>query len=319
MSKGPLVSVFMPAYNQEDYIGEAIESVLGQTYENLQLVIGDDSSTDGTWEIIESYRRLHPTRIEAFRNTANLGITGNCNAVLARCRGDYVVFTAGDDLYTPDKISAQLSLMEADPQMVLCYHDIEVFDSESNRTLRHWNSGPRSKRPLTGTASFIARRLVERGTSFMAALSVMVRSSALPNTGYDSRIPVASEWLMWIEVLAAAPDGATVGFVERVMARYRMHSSNITSNPLRYADDLLVTLAIVENRYPALASSTDRGRAGLRAHIGAVQVKGGQARIGRKLLWRSLRSGWLSVDSIYWLLVGYIPFIHPWRERIRRE
>ena len=197
----PLVSIFMPCFNQERYVAQAIDSALAQDYGNIEIVVGDDCSTDGTWDIVREYEQRHPTKIRPFRNERNLGITQNCNEILRRCTGRYVAFYAGDDL-PAGKDSRQVAAMES-AQAVLSYHDIEVFADDTGHTIRYWNTGPRSARPVTGASRKVAMRLIEDGTTFMAALSVMVLRSAIPPAGYDERVRIASDWLMWIE---AAPE-----------------------------------------------------------------------------------------------------------------
>jgi glycosyltransferase involved in cell wall biosynthesis len=318
MNLPPLVSVFLPTYNQQEFISESIESVLNQDYENLEIVIGDDCSQDKTWEIVQDYQRRYHKKIKAFRNEKNLGITGNCNEVLRQCTGKYIVFTAGDDLFLPDKISSQVVLMEKDSSIVLSYHDIEVFSSKDGKTIRFWNSGRGSSSPVVGLASKVVAKVVEKRTSFMAALSVMVRRSAVPTGGYDVRIPVASDWLMWIEVLAGAPKNATVAFIPSVLAKYRRHGANVTAAGYKHTADLLVTLAITEDKYPFLIRSIERGRALLRYSLGVNKIIAGNVICGRRFLWASFFSGNVSLSSFYWLFASYFPLVRRIRERFRQ-
>jgi len=315
MKELPLVSVFLPTYNQQEFIADSIDSVLNQDYENLEIVIGDDCSTDNTWQIVQEYQRKFPEKIKAFRNHKNLGITGNCNEVLKRCTGKYVVYTAGDDLFLPGKISAQVAVMEKDPNVVLCYHDIEVFQSSNNTTLRYWNHGPSSSKPITGPAIKVAEKLIENGTAFMAALSVMARRCAIPLTGYDVRVPVASDWLMWIEISANGGPESKVQFINRVLARYRMHGANATSYGYKHTADELVTLSIVEDKYPTFVRSVDRGHAYIRYRNGVRMISNGEIKVGRKLLLLSLCSRWITWKIFYWLAVSYFPTLLQFRQR----
>ena len=107
----PLVSVFLPTYNQDLYVAESINSVLSQDYENIEIIVGDDFSQDKTWDIVLELQARYSSKIKVFRNERNLGITGNCNEILKRCTGMYVAFFSGDDLLNPGKISKQVSAM----------------------------------------------------------------------------------------------------------------------------------------------------------------------------------------------------------------
>jgi glycosyltransferase involved in cell wall biosynthesis len=281
----PKVSVFMPCYNQQDYVAAAIESVLVQDYPELELVIGDDCSTDATWAIVQRYQAAHPDRIRAFRNETNLGITRNCNQVLRRCTGDYVAFHAGDDLWLPGKLNAQVAAMEA-AGASLSYHDIEVFDSDSGRTLSCWNSGPQGRAPVVGDIRAIGRRVIEDGTSFMAALSVMVRRDAIPPQGYDERVKVASDWLMWIDVCHQGR--GPVVFLPAIYARYRRHASNVTSSMMKYFDDELVVLALTEFRHPERAASIARARRRIQYRAAIHHLQAGREKIARYYLLRAM-------------------------------
>jgi glycosyltransferase involved in cell wall biosynthesis len=312
----PLVSVFVIAYNQEKFIGPALESVLNQTYENIEIVVGDDCSTDSTWEVISEYKSKYPEKIVAFRNERNLGITENSNEVLKRCRGKYVAHMGGDDLFLPDKIAKQVAVMGADENIVLCYHDIEVFQSETNATIRFWNKGKNSHSPVIGSAHHVARHLVSDGTAFMAALSVMVRRNAIPKGGYDSRVPYASDWLMWIDVLAGADENARVVFLPEVLARYRRHDNNITNRSEIYRADPYVTLAITEAKYPWLVLEVRRSVAKMRYSRGIQQILEGNYALGRIFLLESLRGAWVSPKVFYWLLVSFAPWVRSIKTRV---
>ena len=100
------ISVFIVSYNQKDYIDQAIQSVLSQSYLPFELVISDDCSTDGTWEIIQSYANRYPQLIKANRNEPNLGIFQNFNKATSLTTGNLVTCVAGDDFIKPGYFEA---------------------------------------------------------------------------------------------------------------------------------------------------------------------------------------------------------------------
>lgn len=124
MKKQPLVSVCIPAYNMESYIGRAIESVLGQSYTNLEIIVVDDGSTDNTFRVTGDYEN-HGVRL--FRQ-ANKGAGAARNACLAAAGGDFVQFLDGDDLLSPDKIARQVELLADKPGMVAVCSTIHFRD-----------------------------------------------------------------------------------------------------------------------------------------------------------------------------------------------
>ena len=100
----PQVSVAVIAYQQVNYITEALQSLVDQDYPNLQIVVSDDGSTDGTAEEIARFAKLYPDKIVALIDHERLGITGNSNHALRACTGKYVCFLGGDDVFLPGKV-----------------------------------------------------------------------------------------------------------------------------------------------------------------------------------------------------------------------
>lgn len=112
----PLVSVITVTYNSSAYVADAIESVLGQDYSNIEYIIGDDCSTDNTWEIISSY---HDSRIKPYRNESNLREYANRNKALGMATGKYLIFIDGDDIILSHGVGYFLRQMEKYPGAAL--------------------------------------------------------------------------------------------------------------------------------------------------------------------------------------------------------
>lgn len=105
----PLVSILIPVYNTEKYVAEAVESVLNQTYKNIEIIIVDDGSTDRSWEIIENYRQKYPDIIKTYRQE-NKGACAARNKAFELSIGDYIQYLDSDDYITEKKISEQMKL-----------------------------------------------------------------------------------------------------------------------------------------------------------------------------------------------------------------
>ena len=120
--ENPTVSVHMITYNHEKFIAQAIESVLMQETDfPVELIIGEDCSSDSTRRIVEEYVRKYPNVIKAFLHEQNVGMANNSDAVGNACRGQYKAFLEGDDYWThPKKLQKQVQLMEANPHYLMC-------------------------------------------------------------------------------------------------------------------------------------------------------------------------------------------------------
>ena len=125
----PLVSIITPSYNSETYIDETILSVLAQTYQDWEMLIVDDSSTDKSLEILKSYA-LQDTRIKLLINEENLGAAESRNKAVEASLGDYIAFLDSDDIWLPLKLEKQIGLMENE-NVLMSYSSYDTMDEKS--------------------------------------------------------------------------------------------------------------------------------------------------------------------------------------------
>lgn len=131
--KQPLVSVIMPAYNAEKYIGEAVASVCAQTYENWELLILDDGSADRTVEIAESYAQ-QDARIQVLRNPQNMGVARTRNRGFDLAQGEWIALLDSDDRWRAQKLEKQLALAVRSGSQLL-YTSYALF-ADAEREMR---------------------------------------------------------------------------------------------------------------------------------------------------------------------------------------
>jgi glycosyltransferase involved in cell wall biosynthesis len=127
----PFVSIGLPVYNGERYLAEAIQSILNQTYRNLELIICDNDSTDRTAEICRRFAACD-ARIRYFRNQSNLGAARNFNLTLEWASGVYFKWHAADDLIAAEFVTRSVEVLEADRGVVLCQSQVIVIDEIGN-------------------------------------------------------------------------------------------------------------------------------------------------------------------------------------------
>ena len=127
----PAVTLTMVAYNQEEFIQEAVESAFSQTYHPLRIIISDDCSTDRTYEIIQDLVSNYqgPHQVEARRNEKNLGLIGHYNLVFDLVETDYVVFCSGDDISFPNRVEVSMRRLLEDDTAVLVHSDTVKIDA----------------------------------------------------------------------------------------------------------------------------------------------------------------------------------------------
>jgi glycosyltransferase involved in cell wall biosynthesis len=213
----PLVSIAIITYNQKEYLKECIESVLEQDYENIEIVVADDCSTDGTQEMLKGYEEKYPNKFVLKLSDRNQGITKNSNLAHFACKGKYIAWMGGDDLMLPGKIRRQVEYMENNPECTICYHNLDVFQSDTNETLYYFNENNKYEGDV--------RVVIKYGT-FNGGCSNMVRADKVPKNGFNETLPIASDWLFWCECLL---NGGTINYIDEVLGRYRRHQKNITA------------------------------------------------------------------------------------------
>jgi glycosyltransferase involved in cell wall biosynthesis len=128
----PMVTVGMPVYNGESTLREAIESFLSQTLEDIELIISDNASTDGTAAICEEYAARDP-RVRYIRNSKNIGGADNYNAIFRMARGKFFNWAPCDDVVLPRFLETCVEALEANPKAVLAYTKAAMIDTEGNR------------------------------------------------------------------------------------------------------------------------------------------------------------------------------------------
>lgn len=129
MTAQPRLSIGLPVYNGEEYLAESLDALLGQTYEDFELVISDNASTDGTEDICRTYA-AQDARIRYLRLPRNVGATPNHNRVFAECRGELFKWASHDDLYARDLLRCCVQALDERPDVILAHADQAVIDGD---------------------------------------------------------------------------------------------------------------------------------------------------------------------------------------------
>jgi glycosyltransferase involved in cell wall biosynthesis len=245
----PLVSIMIITYNQVDFIHETLISALEQDYKNLEVVVADDGSTDGTDKIILQYAEQYPGRLVPVVGGPNLGITGNCNRALKACNGVYVALQGGDDTLLPNKISKQIEWFSQNESAVLCGHKLYVINSISEVTGTH---------TMKKVAGYGVSKWLKYGTLY-GGTSIMVKNKHIPKYGFDDRISTSSDWKFYIDVIKS--DKNYYGYVDEYLACYRIHENNITKDKIRTMKDVEITLDILSSEFSSDKFSLRIGKA----------------------------------------------------------
>ena len=140
-----MISIVLPTYNGEKYIRKSIESIINQTYENWELIVIDDCSTDSTNDIIQEYI-ASDSRITLYRNTSNLKLPASLNKGFSLSRGDYLTWTSDDNVFYSNALEVLYKKLKSNPELGLVFADMDYID-EYGRIVGH-TSEVRTKKEI---------------------------------------------------------------------------------------------------------------------------------------------------------------------------
>lgn len=195
----PRVGIGLPVYNGENFIKAAIDSVLAQTFEDFELIISDNASTDRTQEICQSYVALDK-RVRYYRNPQNIGAARNYNRVFASSTAEYFKWIAHDDVIAPAYLQRCVEVMDRDQNVTVCFPAITYIDALGNvlKQQREENLSIRGSRAAARARVMVNHQL--KSTDIFWAIFGLMRCSALRQTPLHGSY-VASDQVLLIQML----------------------------------------------------------------------------------------------------------------------
>lgn len=251
MIDNPLVSVVIPTYNRASYLGDAIDSVLQQTYANYEVIVVDDGSTDGTDNLIQTYGQ----RVRYIREK-NQGVSVARNEGVRISGGDYIAFLDSDDIWMPDKLGRQISLLNRFPECDLSFSPAWIVNARLDRIQGFPLFGGLAANEITLERLYL--------TDIILIPTVLLRRDVFWAVGgFDPDIRFGEDWLFVLRLLSR---GALVAYLSEPLASIRRHSPTQSHFPnLLLADQVLADHLTVLNRcfglYPGGMSESLKRRA----------------------------------------------------------
>jgi UDP-glucose 4-epimerase len=312
IQENPLVSVVIPCYNAEVFIADAIESVLAQTYDNLEILITNDGSSDGTEAVIKHY--LNNPKVRYFKHETNRGIPAARNTAIRQARGEYVAFLDSDDTWLPNKIEAQLQVFSRDVtrQVGLVWSDAYMKDNRGNIVTR---GGIVPDDIGSLPTQSVLKRLFLR--NFICAVTAMVRRSCFDRVGLlDEALRGGSDdYDLWLRL---APY-FRFAYIPVPLAVVRLqHGGNHTSVE-RHFQDLSIILPKAISQNPELAQLLQEKLAEWHCLLGIDCLEKGNKRDARSHLRESIiRNPFLLKPMVAWILASCGPVgrqgLRRWRQ-----
>ena len=236
----PLISVIMSVYNGEAYLAEAVESVIGQTFANFELIVINDCSSDSTGSILAELSSKD-SRIKVHTNEVNLRLPASLNKAISLCQGKYVARMDADDICLPDRLEKQYQFMEENPDVALSSCR---FMTMKNGVYASGGAGGRCDHEALRAMLLVANPILHPG--------VMAKAEVMKRFLYDTTLTCTEDLELWTRMAMA---GLKMQILPECLMLYRLHDKQITSTTL--ARQHTEVLAIQETYYRTLLSEMD--------------------------------------------------------------
>lgn len=237
----PLVSIIVITYNSADYVIETLDSILNQSYSNIELIITDDNSSDETLSLCSDWVKKHS---ECFTNTlilsspVNTGTPANCNRGIQKSRGDWIKIIAGDDLLLNNCIKDLIDECLKFPEISILASKIYIL--KENKITKENIREENSFFSLSAKEQFF--KLLQQ--NYIDAPSVIIKREIINKLeGFDERFRLIEDWPFWLKATA---NNYKIYSLDKFTSVYRVHSSSVTSRKIRLFDIEYYSLSMIK-------------------------------------------------------------------------
>jgi len=239
------VSVIIPTYQSVQFVRDALESVLAQTYQDYEIIVVDGGSTDGTLKVLEEYSACAKVITQKGH-----GISNARNAGVLASKGEYIAFLDSDDVWLSDKLECQVRFFESKPKTVgLICSDVSLFGDDYSSLNA---SAFCMRRPYRGRV--LEHLLIE---NFVSASTVMIRKSCFETVGYfDESLSISEDWDMWIRTASFFE----LDYQDMILAKFRIRMGSLTKNKEQLLQSQIALKRKIAQKMPRLLRNLDLRR-----------------------------------------------------------
>lgn len=229
----PKISVIMGIYNCENTLSEAIDSIIAQTYKNWNIVMCDDCSTDGTYNVAKQYVDMYPEKFILLKNDKNMGLNYTLNHCLRYADGDYIARMDGDDISYPDRFEKEMDFLFNNPEYSIVSTQMEYFD----------NYGVFGKSSNYGTPT---KENIVMGITFCHATCIIKKTAYDAVSGYSvsDKLLRVEDYDLWVKMYSAGYKGYNLpqvlykmrddrNAIKRRKFKYRVNESRVSVSAVR--------------------------------------------------------------------------------------
>lgn len=226
------ISIITASYNYENYIKETVQSVLSQTYNDWEMIIVDDCSTDNSIDVIKSY---NDDRIKLFINKKNLGLKETLKRGIKEASSDWIVFLESDDVLAPDYLAKKVEIAQKYNDINLIFNDCEFFGDEER--VKAFEHALKKTRSLLQNQSYPKKMLYDfyQSNKIFTFSSVMAKRSHLLKVNFNPKLDYLIDWHLWIQLSSLGK----FYYLPEKLTKWRLHkNSYINSSTYKSPFDL---------------------------------------------------------------------------------
>lgn len=260
-SRSPLVSVIVPAYDVTEFIGEALDSVLAQTFHDYEIIVVNDGSPDT--EALERALAPYMSRI-VYIKQENRGVSAARNTAIQAARGSLLAFLDADDTWLPNYLEVQVARIQADPTIDVLYPNVMMFGGPAEAGEEFMMACPSS-----GDVTF--ERLISQECN-VSNCSIARRDTIMRVGLFDESLRSCEDFELWLRVIKR---GGRIAYHRDVLARYRRRSGSLTADPIglarnvvRVVEQVKHTMELTPSERAAVETHQQRYNALLSFHEG---------------------------------------------------
>jgi len=288
-----LVSVILPSYNQEEYIAESIESVLNQTFRELELIIVDDS-TDNSKEIIQRYRSKDK-RIQAFFHKKKRGMVKALNEGIVIAKGKFIAFTNADDVWANSKLERQLEVLKENEDLIV-WSEGEIIDSKgrpTGETFTQKMADPSRLHPPQKSGDIFEELLCG---NFIFFSSLILKKENIGNIKFDKHLEYLNDYRFAIDLARRYK----YCFIQEPLAKYRIHERSTVTDTKSYRRYTIVASKYLLQKYGNEIPKSLKAKILFRIGTNCAQV--GQGTQARQFILKAVYADLFGKDNVFYLI-----------------
>jgi len=225
MINNELISICIPVYNGEKYIEETLNSIINQTYQNIEIIVSDNASTDNTYSIVKQFMDKD-SRVKYYRNETNLGYSGNLNKLIDLANSEYIAIYHADDIYANNIIEKEVDFLNENSELAGCFTLGKMIDSSGTPIKNKFIYNETNLiDDLIIDLSFFIKRMYESGNVFICPTSMIKKRVYQELNGYSMDVKFIEDQDMWTRIL----EKYKLGIVAKELISYRVHDSQGSS------------------------------------------------------------------------------------------